>query len=153
MNRLTIHKNSTKGTQEQKGSWGQLALGKQPHECAFNKGLWVGRSPSDGKLPRTGPLLEKTISLGKKAKARVLTSWGAVACCDLAVQGNFYMKSEARVEALVQGAVEGYGRARRHSSMSSKNVFALFSSWTVALLCRTAQNPTLYCDPYCFQSA
>ena len=55
-NSLTITKNSTKGTREQKGSQGQLALGKQPREGSFNKGLRVGRSPSDGKLPRTSPL-------------------------------------------------------------------------------------------------
>ena len=48
--------NSTKGTREQKGSRGQLALGEQPREGSFNKGLRVGRSPGDGKLPRTSPL-------------------------------------------------------------------------------------------------
>ena len=48
--------NSTKGTREQKGSRGQLALGEQPREGAFNEGLRVGRSPGHGKLPRTGPL-------------------------------------------------------------------------------------------------
>ena len=53
MNRLTIHKTLQRALGSSRG---QLALGEQPCEGAFNKGLRVGRSPGDGKLPRTGPL-------------------------------------------------------------------------------------------------
>ena len=71
MNRLTIHKNSTKGTRERIGSRGQLTLaclGEQPREGAFNKGLRVGRSPGDGKLPRTSLLEERQSPQAKRPR-------------------------------------------------------------------------------------
>ena len=45
-------------------------------EVRFNKGLWMAQSLGDNKAPEDWPHLTKTISLGKMAEIRTLTSWG-----------------------------------------------------------------------------
>ena len=55
-------------------------------EASFNKGLWMVQSPGDNKAPEDRPPLTKTISLGKMAEIRTLTSWGLLFAVALAVQ-------------------------------------------------------------------
>ena len=45
------HKNSTKGTREQKGSLGHLTLGEQPCEGAFYQRTMSGSIPERWKAP------------------------------------------------------------------------------------------------------
>ena len=87
----------------------------------------------------------------QKGEVRALTSWGAVACCDLAVRGDFLREIVSSGGGVNPGSSGGCGRARCRSFMSSENFcsFLLVNRhyW------RIAQGPALYSVLYCLQSA